>query len=296
MRSGIADQQHGRRLILGVVTILVLIVVDVALIALALRAHLPVNDAAGSSAPSLVTSPTPTPAPTEPAPTSTIPPAPAESGDRSMLLHAVSRSGAWRAIQGDCETPGAIEVTSDAGQSWTPAQLEIEGPVFALAPDPDGRAGTVVVGDGECQPVALRTFTSGADWEAAPDQAVGSYITEEGTLLAGALVDPPCDAPAALVSTGGGVALCDETALARLDDGSWTSVAEGVVAIGPSTAGVAVAMTGPAECDGIAVGTISGGVPSITCSDIAADALVAVSVVGSVVWVWSNDEVRQYSI
>ncbi|WP_206445676.1 hypothetical protein [Agrococcus sp. KRD186] len=279
MRQLIGQGRNRRRLLLGVIAIAVLLVVDAVLIFWALGAHRQSGEL--GEAPQ-------TPAPSESQPVGeTSIPAPsgtAETASTSVrLLSAVSGSVAWRAVSGICGEPGSVEVTSDSGRTWTAAGLQVQGEVLSLEPNPDGRRGVAVVGNADCEPVAHRTFTAGVGWEESPDQGIGNCIAPDGQLvLQGQRADSPCDEPVALAGAGGGVVLCDDMAQARTGAGAWVAVAQNVTALGPSSAGVAIAMRSEA-CEGLEIGVVTGGETRTTCSDVPADTVVAVSAFNSVV-------------
>ena len=211
----------------------------------------------------------------------------------TRLLAAIDDSQAWRATIGACGQPGEFEVTDDGGRTWTRAGLDVAGPVLALEPSSDGRRGIAVVGDDHCAPVAHRTFTAAVGWEEHPEQRVGSYTAPDGQLvLAGAPAPAPCDAASAVTAAGGGVVLCADEALARNNASDWVPIAEGVVAIGAADQGVAVAVSGDASCDGLAVGLVVADALQVTCTAAPANAEVAVSAVGGQVWVWADDTVE----
>lgn len=297
MRAFFAERRNGRRLALGLIVIAVLLVVDVVLIAFALRANVvpPASVAPPSPAglPTPIDSQRPDPV-AEPSVASPVPsaePTGSES-DVARLLSAVSDTVAWRAEVGRCGDPGTFEVTTDGGATWAAAGLDVQGPVLSLEPNADGTRGLAVVGDSDCEPVVHRTFTAAQGWEVAPEQRAGSYLTPESeVILAGVPVEAPCEDPSAVVGTGGGVVLCGDVAQARTGAGEWVAIADGVVAIGPASSGVAVALRGMEGCDGLAVGTISGGTATTTCTEISDEAVVQVSAAGSFVWVWNREAV-----
>ncbi|MCR8669844.1 hypothetical protein NWP09_01600 [Agrococcus sp. HG114] len=282
------DRANGRRLALGLIAVAVLLVVDVILVAVALRAH---------DVPPSAPGPTGTQQPLLPSgsPTSSGAPSPdataAAEPTGTRLLSAISSTVAWRAEQGACGVPGSIELTTDGGQTWTPADLELEGPVLALEPNADGRRGIVVMADAACEPVVQRTFTGGVGWELAPDQRLGSYVDADGTVtLEGATVDAPCQQPQAVTASGGGVVLCDGVAQARSSSGRWVGVAQDVAAIGSAEGGVAVVLRNAEGCDGMAVGIIRAGALQSACTAIPADASVALSAgAPGDLWVWVGD-------
>ena len=286
MRTVVGDGHEGRRLLIGAVALLALLVIDIVLVALAMGAHVAPRSAvepAASTAPAEASSP-PSASPT---------PTPASPAVATRLIAAIDGTRAWRATIGTCEEPGAFEITSDGGATWAEAGLQVAGPVFALEPSADGRRGVAVVGDDRCTPVAHRTFTAAVGWEQHPVQQVGSYIAADGQLvLAGTPIPPPCDAAAAVTASGGGVVLCGDGALARNGAGDWVPIAEGVTAVGPADEGVAVAVAGDASCDGFAVGVVVAGALQATCSAAVSDAEVAVSAVSGQVWVWAGDTVE----
>ena len=289
MRRVVGDGHEGRRLLIGAVALLALLIVDVVLVALAMGAHVAPRSSDG---PAASTHPAEAASPSSPSPT----PTQASPAVTTRLIAAIDGSRAWRATIGSCEEPGVFELTSDGGVTWEEAGPEMTGPVLALEPSADGRRGVAVVGDDQCIPVAHRTFTAAVGWEQHPVQQVGSYIAADGQLvLEGARVAAPCEEPSAVVGTGGGVVLCDTRALA-MADGSWVKVGEDVVAIGPAVGGVALAMVLPEQCDGITIGVVAAGQMRTVCVAVPRDADVAVSVVGNVAWVWSSDTVQLITI
>lgn len=281
----------GRGFMVGSIAIVLLLVIDAVLIWFAAHAHEVPGEPAAAHGPAS-TSSTPPPSATPTAASAAEPP-----GEAQRLLAAVSESIAWRATTGSCEQPGSIEITTDAGQTWQPAGLELRGEVLALGPAAGGETGVVVVTDERCNPVVMRTFTGGTFWEESPDQAVGSYLAPDGEFIAdGRPAAAPCEQPTAFVTSGSEVALCGDVAKHRTAGGDWTDVAGGVIAIGPGTAGVAFAQVGAEGCAGTAIGIISDGQAQTQCSDIPATEAVAVSAFDNVVWIWSADDVSTITI
>lgn len=295
MRRFIDDRQGGRRLLFGLIAIVVLLVIDVVLIALALRAQ----DAPGTgdAAPSAAATapaaePEATGDQTEPAPSASEPDLIAAEGD-GRIVAAVDASTAWRGTRGSCAEPGTFELTTDGGATWAPAGLEVTGAVLSLQPSDDGRRGLVVLADEQCAPVTYRTFTAGLGWETSPVAEAASYVTEDGQLvLAGVPAEAPCDAPIAAVGTGGGAVLCDDEALARASSGDWTLLSRGVAAIGPADRGIALAIARTEECDGLTLGVAVEGALETVCSDISSTEPVAVSATAGQLWVWTADTVE----
>ena len=289
MRRVVGDGFEGRRLLFGGLALLALLIVDVVLIVLATGAHVAPPAVTGTPA---ATAPADLPAST-PSGSSSPTPTEASPEEATRLIAAVDGTRAWRATVGTCDAPGMFELTSDGGATWAPAGLQVSGPVLALEPSADGRRGIAVVGDSQCAPVAHRTFTAAVGWEQHPEQRVGSYIAPDGQLvLTGAPTPAPCDPVSGVTAAGGGVVLCGTEALARNGAGDWVPIAQGVAAVGPADEGVAVALSGDASCDGLAVGVAVAGALQTACSGAAEDADLAVSAAGGQVWVWAGDAVE----
>ena len=294
MRRVVGDGFEGRRLLIGSIALLALLIADVVLIVLAMGAHV---------APRSPTVPEASTAPAQP-PASAPAASPSQTAAEASpavaatrLLAAIDGTRAWRATIGTCEEPGVFEVTSDGGQTWEQAGLGVAGPVLALEPTSDGRRGIAVVGDEQCVPVAHRTFTAAIGWEPHPEQRVGSYITVDGRLiLEGVQTAAPCETPSAGTGAGGGVVLCGGEALARNGVGDWLPIAQGVAAIGPASEGVALALADGVDCDGLAVGVVVGGALQSTCAGAAIGADVAVSAVGDQIWLWADEAVEILSV
>lgn len=291
MRAYFGEGASGRRLALGVGAIVLLLIVDAVLVFFALRAHdAPQGPPSAAPAPPAAASDRPVPATPSSEPELDEPSG--ASASASRLLAVAGGGVAWRASMGECGAPGVLEVTVDAGATWSAAGLQIDGPVFALQPNADGARGLAVVGDAQCDPVVHRTFTAAVGWEVSPEQLAGSYLGPAGdVVIAGVEVEAPCESAAAVTGSGGGVVLCGDVAHARTGDGAWVPVAERVIALGPVDRGAAVAMRDVDGCAGITVGIVSGGALLTSCTDIPADAEVAVAAEEGAVWVWAGDAV-----
>lgn len=288
-----------------IVVIAALLVIDLVVVGWALsatRAAPDVTTAPWTAPPATERSPSPddatdlSPEGTTQPPEST--PAPEESPDIGARLLVAGGDGVlWRAVVGSCEEGGgSVEVSDDAGASWSPAPLEDPQPatVIALVNGPEPAQASVIYGDADCALVAQRTFVDGLDWEESPAVLEAtSYVTPDGELvLAGDEVETPCDDP--IMARGPSAVLCAD-GLRVGEDGAWSAPIPGVLAVSPYDEDhVVIARAATAECEGVAVSLVSlasGSDDPIACAEVTTVADVAIGASAATAWTWSGDQV-----
>lgn len=288
----------GRLALLG---LLVLVVVDAALVALAFR-----PDAVGAAP----VTPAPRSTPVTSTPTSTATP----TSDTlpvplRQVVVALDDTRAWRAVLGTCDKGGAaLEVTGDGGRTWgtrvVPAKaLGRVQPVsadraFVIGADAACKAREYVTDDGARTWDGPRTLQGG--WSRTPGGASGTAVTPERPTArpcgSGTLVD------LARVSGKAARALCADGSVTTSGDGgvTWSDLArvEGALALsvreekGAARAYVARVADG---CDGVEVARISGRssttVACVSVPDGVPEGRVSISVVDAAGWLAVGDTV-----
>jgi hypothetical protein len=244
-------------------------------------------------------------------PATPTPTAPAVEPDVSVapliaVLAAVDVNTAYRSLTGGCpETPAALEVTTDAGVTWTPVAADEARAVQSIAAAPD--VVNVVAADPVgCAPVLLRTFVQGADWQVTPDIGTAWHLDADRVIAPGGASSTPCTTPvqvAARTSTEAAV-LCDgATVSATTDAGAtWSNSApvSGAASVAPTTDGYLLAVTGGEGCEGGRVmpvsATLEPGAPGTCVPSVASDgATVLATAADGTVWLWSGDTVARSS-
>lgn len=309
-RSGwSASSQYGTRwwVIAGLVALLV---VDAALVWVALSSTR--SPASAAAAPSTVelTPATPVAGETpEPEPTETTPPAPAGASRVNVVLAAFDAQVAYRAATGACPTAQAVvEVTTDGGATWSPAALEgASAPTAIAATSLDEASVLAATADG-CEAVAYRTFVRGADWAQGESFAV-AWRLEGGEVVApGGARSTPCAEPAqvAAADASAAIVLCGDASFARTIDGgaAWASTdpIAGATAVamqpGAAGSGARVLLAGVDGCAGVQVasftaeGTLAAPGACLTTDAAPGASTLAVDTAGGV-WVWSGTTVAR---
>ena len=303
-----------RRRRLALVGIGVFVLVDLALVALALTrepAGLSSDDAAAVRPSSAASAP----ATTEPAPTPTpTPTAAPESAPTTRSLSAVDGTRAWRADAGTC-TPGseatvAVESTSTGGDSWVASPVTTSGELHGIDRVQVTGADTVFVigpAGAECTTAFAQTFSAGSAFRDYPERlAVSWYVSRDDRAT---VHSPAGDRPApcaavvdvAVVSDAQAAVLCSDQRLFRTADGaaSWdagTPVA-GAAAVASGDGSYVVAASGASDCAGTGISStgVAAGSPvePIGCApaSVTTPGAVALSEAAGSVWLWAGDDV-----
>ncbi len=286
---------------LALVGLLVLLVVDAALVALAFR-----PEAVGAEP--VTPAPRSTPVTSTPTPSQTPETRPVPL---RQVVVALDDSRAWRAVLGTCEKGGAaIEVTGDGGRTWgtraLPAKAKALGRVqpvsadraFVIAADAGCKAGEYITEDGARTWDGPRALQGG--WSRTPGGASGTVVTPERPDArpcgSGSLVD------LARVSGTAARALCGDGSLTTSGDGGATwktfAQADGALALsvreekGSARAYVARVADG---CEGVELARVTGksatSVACIATPDGLPEGRVSISVVDAAGWLAVGDTV-----
>lgn len=299
-RQGVREERTGWFVIAAVVAF---VLVDIALVFFAISSTGSAGAGEGRREvlPALPTaSITATPTPTAPAVEPDVSVAPLIA-----VLAAVDAATAYRSVTGGCpETPAALEVTTDAGATWTTAGAEEARTVKSITPAAD--VVTVVAADpASCEPVVLRSSVPGVDWQASGDVSSVWHLDAGQVIAPGGASSTPCTTPvqvAARTSTEAAV-LCDgATVSATTDAGAtWSNSAPvpGAASVTPAADGYLLAVTGEG-CEGARVMPLSAalepGAPGTCVPNMASDgSTVLASAADGTVWLWSGDTVARSS-
>lgn len=280
----------------GFAGITALVIADVVLVALALsatRAPVPTSAAfAPPPSPSATTSPTPT---SEPAHAS-----PAVAA-LSAVLGAVDDTVAYRAVTGSCPDAAAqLEVTVDAGGTWTPAAPADARSIQSIAALPENV--TILAADpASCAPSAYRSFVQGADWAVADDLGSRWHLDGSTVVAPGGTASAPCATPVQLAARSAteAVVLCDDAMLTASSDAgaSWSepTAVPAAASVTSGADGYYVAVVDGGECDGVQVVALSTdlqpGAPGACVESNAGPGATVVAAAGGVLWLWSGDVV-----
>ena len=281
-----------------------LVVVDVVLIAFALRPH----DApdAGSVRVS-VDQPTTEPSAPQPSPppTTEAPEQPPPAVPLARLIDASSATEAWRLVKGSCQDGGgAVERTSDGGATWDEVTTDADAFVRLRARGATDAFVVALSGDG-CAPAFLTT-TDGETWSERPASLDAAWYIEPADATAVHSPDGiragPCEAApvvdlAGVTTTRAGV-LCPDGRVFTTDDAatSWALrvAVPGGVALTDAGDGYLVGALGAAGCPGVQVVSAGEGTAEALGCSSASDqpGSVDVAAVGDAVWLWAGDAVQ----
>ena len=219
----------------------------------------------------------------------------------TRVLVAVDRRTAWLATTGTCEDPGQLQVTTDAGATWTAS----DAPAAVTRIRTSGRAeGFVVGGSGEdCTMRLFTTGDAGGQW-GDPESASATWARVPGdvrrVIRPGAGPVTPCGRSAVLdlSSIGRDVAsvLCADGRARTTEDGgeTWpeTFRVEGALAFAVLTDGRGAIASVTDECAGTSVAALEEGVPGEPVCVEGAEATpgsVAISVSEQAVWLVAGE-------
>jgi hypothetical protein len=256
-----------------------------------------------SSAPAeQTTSPSPSASKDATSSTQPIEPVPGQ-----RLLFAVSSKTAWRATVGDCDTPGKVERSTDAGASWKLIDRTGLAPIVRLGAEPSGDLFTIGGSSRSCSAryvayandgkITASTNNPVDVWFPTPtdrDEINGPGDTKASPCRGHAVGFAPSSLSRALVICADGAAMST-----RNSGKTWQQVGQIPNALAIASAGGQYWVAGAAEdCDGVTVQSLTATSASLTrgrvrCSpgiDVAAGQ-VAIDVSGDTIWLWLGDKV-----
>lgn len=279
--------------------VVLFLVVDLLLVAIALSANDP-QEAAPTSAATydLQTRPSPSPTPSEVAPVVADPVFVADP----RVLAAASESVAWRSTTGDCATtPAIIERTSDGGVTWSEidtGRSDIRQ-VFAMTAVSETIVTLVGAAGDDCEVGQFRSFTAGSFWETydAGGEATPYLDPSDSSIIHvfGNTVAAPCAAKQ-LVFGASFAVLCENQLQLLDDDDEWQAVEiTGAVSLATNSDGVVVTVAGASDCTGISVQSLSIESPEPVVSGCLREETtpdrLTVAQSGETVWLWNSDRV-----
>ncbi len=184
-----------------------------------------------------------------------------EEADSHRML-AIVNDTAMRGISGTCQDPGAVEISTDAGQSWgervSPANVGATQILRVLPTDPS--LVQVVALDQDCEPQVYRSVDLGNSWE-GPLSVAGTWYFNPATPMQ--VSTPNGQQP--LPCEGAELAARSDSAAIRCTDGSLASTIDGgftweenpafseVFAITSSPGSYALAQAGDETCEGVRI-------------------------------------------
>ncbi|WP_323749356.1 hypothetical protein [Curtobacterium sp. VKM Ac-1393] len=289
-----------RTLVWVAVLVVVLVVADVLLVALALSRTAPASNGTTGPVPTFSSTPRPSPSAT-PGVSATADPAGMVAPGR-RLLSAVDGREAWRASSGTCGgTDGVLEHTVDGGTTWTHVGLGAgAGAILALRASTDGVS--VVVGSGDdCAPTVRTSADDGRSWTDGAPGAAGAGIAPDGLILSTGVVASPCADPAeAYEGQFTTAVVCADEVQWRSGTRAWVGVPfAGVRSLADDGNAYLVARVGATACSGVEIRSMpaAGVTPTTTtavvgcAADADPDGAVALARAGGAVWLWSGGAV-----
>ncbi|MFT4231195.1 MAG: hypothetical protein QM606_00245 [Leucobacter sp.] len=216
---------------------------------------------------------------------------------------AVSPGGSLiRAVVGSCPEPaGTVTTSSDGGATWEPSPIESFGVtrVLGLSADEGGLTHMVAL-NADCAPQAVRSFVSGASWQAADDDLASSWYLDPSSPSTAHSpsgdIELPCAALSLSAAGESAVVLCpDRTVSVTGDQGlNWSDAVAvpGAAAVGLSDGGAVIASANETECAGVRTRTLTGGVlsePGACAETAVADGEVAVAASGDDLYLWAGE-------
>ncbi|WIB60760.1 hypothetical protein DEJ13_02710 [Curtobacterium sp. MCLR17_007] len=287
---------------------IVLVVVDVVLVALALSRTAPESNGSPGPVPTFTSTPGPdrTDRPAMSATPSATPAAGPDSADgdataEARLLSAVDAKTAWRSTRTQCGGSTVVERTADGGVTWQAVDLESDvDAIYAIR----AQAGSVslLVGVGtDCTPAVRTTTDAGSSWKPGAVGDAGAGVTPAGIVLRSGMVASPCPQPreAFQGSYTATVVCADGVVQWRQGSGPWVAVPiAGVRSLADAGDSYTLARTGVAGCAGVSIDSLRAtGVTTATktttlgCAARATASGPAVARTASATWLWSGDDV-----
>jgi hypothetical protein len=301
-RLGHPSRPRGSRRAWVVVGVILLLLVDLVLVALAVGATQPRMNGTAGPIPTFANGAASTPSPTATATDPNPPPPPSSAPiEAPRFLSAVSATVAWRATPGSCTGADAvIEHTADGGATWSAADTSTIGLRTVLYLSGGATSATIVGGIGDsCAPGFLGTFTSGRFWASFPERmSEASYVGPAGHALhyAAAIQPAPCPTPRQITRRAEVTAVaCSDSLNERAGAASWRTIAvPGLLAFTSSESGYTAAVSGTEGCSGVAIVAFasplqSGANPErVGCATAATPVGVTLSRTAASLWLWSD--------
>jgi hypothetical protein len=287
------------------VALALFLVLDIALIVVALNANSAPTVTAGQTPEAPATAPVSTTPPGTPpptlAPTVAVP---------QRLLAAISADVAWRGVAGTCPAgTSELEYTKDGGESWDavdPARATGANTLVRLVPASSSEARVVTLDD-ECSPQLVGTFVAGEEWEDYTSN-LGAYwyvdpADRANVHTPAGVVAAPCSSVVAMAtrSSSEAVVLCADQELFNTRDGGteWSAATSvpGAVAVDASVDGYIVAVAAQGTCTGTSVVTLIDGAPSspVGCmgESVPAGQTALAAAVDDTLWLWAGESFAQ---
>lgn len=300
---------RGRAWIL--VALVAFVLVDIVLVGLALAAHRSTGPRKHGPIPTFSSAPD-TPAPTRPTAPSTASSS-ALAGQVTPLaprfLLATTATDGWRASSGSCTgTSAVLQHTTDAGATWTAVKTGASDIREVLALGGNSArvwiAGTVKTpgaGAAGCTPHFYASYTEGRFWSEYPEELpAAAYIdTGKGTLhVPSGSENPPCEHPQHVVGRPSTAVLCPGALFEQHAADAWVKASvPGVVAMTASDSGYIVAVSGAADCDGLAIESLPTPVVAnehpeeLSCVPSPVARTVTLASAGESLWLWNGSTV-----
>jgi hypothetical protein len=301
-----ARPSPGLRRALLIVAVVAFILVDIALITIALsQVRDPVRSSGAYITPTAApVSPvsTPTPTPTEAQPVQAVTP--------TRFLSATDDQTAWRAVRGACPTSSlSLESTENAGESWAShdvAATTAASGLLQLEAIDSSQVSLITLRSDDCNAVQnVSTYTAGDAWESYTDDRLsGSWYITPGNR---AVVHSPAGdtgAPCEVVvlaprNSTDAAALCLGQAIFRTVDGgaTWDGgfAIPGAANLDDTDTGYVVAATEQESCDGVQLRTVevnpdpADGTPTGCFASSSAPGDMAIAFGEDSLWVWAGD-------
>lgn len=297
-----------------IIGLVLLLAADAALIWYAMDASRPsvVPASAAGSPAQLPVLPESTPTEVAPTPVPT-PTAVAAVAPVSVVLAAFDDRVAYRAAMGACPTArGVVEVTTDGGATWAPAQLAEASAPAAIAVISEVEASVLAATVDDCDAVAFRTFVQGADWAPGPSFDSAWRLDGAEVVAPSGTRSAPCAAPAQVSAADAASAavLCGDSTVATTADGgaTWATTAPvpGAIALamsaGDAGSGIRLLVAGQGDCvDGVQAGVLASGAtsPGALGECVTTDAAPGASTIavdsGGGLWLWTGAQVLRSS-
>ncbi|PZE65405.1 hypothetical protein [Curtobacterium sp. MCBD17_021] len=277
------------------VVVVVLVVIDIALVTLALGRTAPnAGDQAGpiptfSARPDASTSPTPTPSADA-------------AGEPRRFLSAVDSQEAWRGSGATCGGAApTLEHTVDGGATWVPVALGSDvSTLMAIRASSTDLA--ILAGIGEDCTTTVRTSADdGVTWTAGSPGAAGAGVSSDGIVLATGVLEPPCSDPIeAYQGQQTSVVICDGQVEWRSGAGDWVDVPlGGVRSMADNGDEYLLATISSDACEGVEIASMTaiGVTPETATTTVGCDAdaattgLISLDRAGNSVWLWAGDVV-----
>lgn len=206
----------------------------------------------------------------------------------SQDIVASGSTSAYRTRVGSCPDGGAsIDVTSDGGSTWDSFDLSSQlglGNIQSVGTGNGAYAWLIGQNLTDCTTTAAQTYTSGRDWELAPQILASEWYvdptnTKSLTGPGGETVETPCELARLTTSTDSVAGVCtDGRIVISNDDGaSWTEseTQQGIDALAFTPDGLTAVLVGQTSCaDGVALRTFDSALQSSseTCAPAGAAA------------------------